>query len=266
MPDTTGRFIWYELMTSDADAATRFYGKVVGWKIPGRAAAPEGVADYRPILRDDGGSAGGVLALTPDMVAHGAQPAWVGYLHVADVDATVRDIKADGGKALMPRKDLPVGSIAMVTDPMGTPFYVMAPIPPPDKPDARSDVFDPRATQRVRWNDLASPDLARAKAFYAKHFAFQFNDVMPMGPMGDYCFIDHGGVRIGGMMQQPPQGPAALWQFYFGVPSAMAAKAAIVSGGGHILRDLHEVPGGDWVVIATDPQGAAFGVVGPRGT
>jgi predicted enzyme related to lactoylglutathione lyase len=29
--------------------------------------------------------------------------------------------------------------------------------------------------------------------------------------------------------------------------------------------DLHQVPGGDWVVIATDPQGARFGIVGPKG-
>jgi predicted enzyme related to lactoylglutathione lyase len=27
----------------------------------------------------------------------------------------------------------------------------------------------------------------------------------------------------------------------------------------------HQVPGGDWVVIAADPQGATFGVVGPQG-
>ena len=29
----TGSFIWYELMTSDATAAAKFYGAVVGWKI-----------------------------------------------------------------------------------------------------------------------------------------------------------------------------------------------------------------------------------------
>jgi len=264
---STGSFIWYELMTPDPGAAASFYGAVVGWKISSQANPLPSGQDYRMIGRADGGAAGGVMALTPDMQKHGALPFWVGYLHVANVDAAVSAIVADGGKVLMPRMDLPVGSMAMVTDPMGTPFYVMTPIPPPDKPNAKSDVFDARAVQRVRWNELASPDLARAKAFYSRHFNFQFNQVMPMGPMGDYCFIDHEAGRLGAIMQKQPsdKSPVAAWTFYFGVPSVSAAKRAIESNGGKVLLDIHEVPGSEWIVVATDPAGAMFGVVGPKG-
>jgi uncharacterized protein len=264
---STGSFIWYELMTTDSNAAAGFYGAVMGWKIAGQPDALPGGQDYRMIARSDGGSAGGVMKLSPDMVKHGARPLWIGYLHVADVDASVQAIVADGGKLLMPRMDLPVGSIAMVADPMGTPFYVMKPIPPPGKPEAKSDVFDVAASQRVRWNELGSPDLARAKAFYAKHFNFQFKQVMSMGPMGDYCFIDHDGVRIGAIMPRQPQdpGPIGTWLFYFGVPSVSAASRAITAGGGKVVLDMHQVPGGDWILVATDPAGAAFGIVGPKG-
>ena len=45
----------------------------------------------------------------------------------------------------------------------------------------------------------------------------------------------------------------------------VAAKEAIDVSGGKILNGPHEVPGGRWIVIATDPQRAAFGVVGPQG-
>jgi predicted enzyme related to lactoylglutathione lyase len=262
---STGSFIWYELMTTDANAAATFYGNVVGWKIADRAGAPPGAQDYRMIGREDGGHAGGVLQLTPQMQQHGARPAWLGYLQVRNVDATVTAIESDGGKTLMPKMTLPVGTIAMMADPMGTPFYVMNPIAPPDKPDARSDVFDVAAPQRVRWNELTSPDLARAKAFYARHFGFAFNEVMPMGEMGDYCFIDHNGVRLGAIMQQPPQSPGSGWLYYFGVPSVTAARKAIEAGGGKVLFGPMEVPGGEWIVVATDPQGAAFGVVGKQG-
>ncbi len=262
----TGSFIWYELMTPDANAAAKFYGAVVGWKIAAHAAPLPDGRDYRMIGRSDGGAAGGILALTADMQKQGARPLWIGYLQVADVDAATQAIVADGGKVLMPRMDLPVGKIAMVADPMGTPFYVMAPIPPPGKPDAKSDVFDVQASQRIRWNELASPDLDRAKSFYARHFNFQFNDVMPMGPMGDYCFFDHDGVRLGAIMQQPDAtNPIGPWVFYFGVPSVAAAKKAIETGGGKVTQGPHQVPGGDWIVMATDPAGAAFGVVGPQG-
>jgi len=264
MANPPGSFIWYELLTTDSNAAATFYGAVVGWKIAGQADPMEDGRDYRTIGRSDGGSAGGLFQLTADMLKQGAKPTWLGYLHVNDVDAAVAAIEADGGKKLM-KMDLPVGQIAMVTDPMGTPFYVMSPIPPPGKPDAVSDVFDPKAEQRVRWNELQSPDLARAKIFYAKHFGFEFNQVMPMGAMGDYCFVDHGGLRLGAIMQKPEQSPIASWLFYFGAPSAAAAKRAIEAGGGKITNGPHQVPGGDWIVTATDPQGAPFGVVSSQG-
>jgi predicted enzyme related to lactoylglutathione lyase len=123
--------------------------------------------------------------------------------------------------------------------------------------------------QHVRWNELASPDQPRAKQFYAKHFGFEFKDSMPMGAMGGYDFIDHGDVRLGAIMQKPPQNPPqnpnAEWLFYFGVPSITEAQAAIEKGGGKVMNGPHLVPGGDWVVIAVDPQGAVFGVVGPQG-
>jgi uncharacterized protein len=256
-----GSFIWYELMTPDPDAAGKFYGAVLGWKIT-PPQAPAGEKDYRMILRSDGGSAGGMLRLSEDMQHHGARPIWLGYLHVRDVDVATRDILADGGKLLMPRTDLPVGKIAMLADPMGTPFYVMDPLPPPGQPDAKSDVFDVEAPQRVRWNELYSEDLARAKAFYAKHFGFQSNESMPMGPMGDYCFLDHHGVRIGAVMQKPPSAPNSIWLFYFGVASVAEAKRAIEAGGGQVMHGPVQVPGGLWTNMAEDPAGAAFGVVG----
>ena len=262
MANPPGSFIWYELLTTDANAAAKFYGAVVGWKIPDRADpnAPAG-RDYRMLGRDDGGNAGGMLQLTHAMLSGGARPTWLGYLHVKDVDAALKAIEADGGKTQMPRMDLPVGQIAMVTDPMGTPFYVMNPVPPPGKPDATSDVYERYGKQRVNWNELGSPDLARAKAFYAKHFGFQFNEVMSMGAMGDYCFIDHGSQRIGAIMQKSPDNPNTAWLFYFRVNSAEAAKRAIESGGGKVLSGPTQVPGNEWVVVALDPQGAPFGVV-----
>ena len=266
MPHKPGSFIWYELMTTDATAAAKFYGAVVGWNIAAQGN-PEasGGKDYRAIVRSDGGMAGGVLQLTQDHLAHGATPTWLGYLHVTDVDAAVKAIEADGGRTHLGKMSLPVGDIAMVSDPAGTPFYVMRPIPPPGLPDAKSDAFDVKAVQRVRWNELASPDLSRVKPFYAKHFNFEFNDVMPMGPMGDYCFVDHDGVRLGAIMQKPANSAIASWLFYFGVPSVMAAKRAVESGGGKVVHAPHQVPGGDWILVALDPQGAPFGVVGPQG-
>jgi len=275
MANPAGSFIWYELMTPDPDAVAPFYAAVVGWSIgkaepgqPGQPGGPGGPGgmDYRMIGRSDGRFAGGVLCLTADMLQHGVPPMWLGYLSTPDVDRTVAAIVSDGGRVRMPAATLPnVGRIAMVTDPQGVPFYLMTPVPPPGDPAATSDVFDRDARQRVNWNELASPDLASAKAFYARHFGFAFNESLDMGPMGEYCFIDHHGQRIGAMMQRPDRALPATWLFYVGVPSIAAAVRAIDANGGKILTGPEEVPTGEWVVVATDPAGAAFGLAGPKG-
>ena len=117
----------------------------------------------------------------------------------------------------------------------------------------------------MNWNELASPDLAASKDFYRRHFGFEFNESMSMGPMGDYCFIDHHGQRIGAIMQRQSDKQPAVWLFYFGVPSIEASIRAIKANGGQVLMGPHQVVTGEWVVIATDPAGAGFGLAGPKG-
>lgn len=258
-------FIWYELMTNDATAAAEFYGPVVGWKIPTEPTPSPAGRDYRMIVRSDGGTTGGVLQLDERMQASGAKPLWLPYLYVKNVDQAASAIVADGGKLLLPRMDLPVGAIAMLSDPMGVPLYVMTPHPPPDKPLARSDVFAPELPERVGWNELASTDLERARAFYARHFGFGVDRSMPMGELGDYVFLDVGEQMHGGLMQHTPQNHAHTWVPYFNVRSTAAAQRTIEQHGGKVLMRMHEVPGGSWVAVAQDPQGAVFGVSGPKG-
>ena len=263
MTNPVGSPIWYELMTTDPDGAKSFYDAVIGWTIE---AQPAGEMDYRMITRSDGGNAGGVMRLTPHMTEGGAKPMWAVYLSVEDVDAEVAAITAEGGHSLMPAADMPgVGRIAMVADPQGVKFYVMKPSPPSGQADTVSAVFAATGTEHVSWNELASPDLAASKAFYARHFGFEFNNTMPMGPIGDYCFIDHHGQTLGAIRQRHDERLPLQWLFYFGVPSVAAATAAVESGGGAVVVDPHQVPGGAWIIIAKDPQGAYFGVVGPQG-
>ena len=54
MTKPAGRFIWYELMTTDPQGAADFYEAVVGWTIVGQTE-PGAPVDYRHIVRADGG-------------------------------------------------------------------------------------------------------------------------------------------------------------------------------------------------------------------
>jgi predicted enzyme related to lactoylglutathione lyase len=228
-PDQTGAFIWYELMTTDADGAKAFYDSVVGWDVGEGAAEYQG---YRMINRKDGGFAGGVMPLTDEMRQHGARPTWLGYIYVPDVDQAVGKIEAAGGKALMPAMDIPnVGRIAMVADPQGIPFYVMKPIPPANDPNGQSDVFSTTEEQRVGWNELMTSDPTGARKFYGDLFGWTSDEFMPMGENGEYRFFS-------------------------------AAIEAVKAGGGQVSVGPHEVPGGDQIIIGNDPQGAEFALVG----
>lgn len=258
-----GNFIWYELMTNDAAAAGSFYAAVIkGWTFGERVPTD---VDYRMIQRSDGGNAGGVLQLTDEMRSGGARPVWLGYLHVKDVDSSVAAIKSDGGQAMREPWDQPgVGRLAMVTDPQGAPFYLMDPIPPESDPNAVSDVFSVDQPERVRWNELSTSDPDGAIDFYTRHFGWTQEGEMDMGEFGKYRFVQKNGVGIGAVMPRMPEMPVSLWSFYVGVDDIDRAAAAITDNGGKILNGPMEIPGGEFALNGMDPQGASFGLVGPR--
>ena len=261
-PRQAGGYIWYELMTPDAEASKAFYDAVVGWDI---GPAAEEMGGYRMIGRSDGKFAGGVLPLTAEMQQHGARPGWLGYIYVPDVARSIASIKDAGGQIFMGPHDIPgVGTIAMVADPSGAPFYIMNPTPPANDPDAESDVFSTDQPQHVRWNELSSTDQDGAIDFYTRHFGWTQEGAMPMGEMGDYKFIYANGVRIGAVMRKPPQLPVSMWSYYIGVDDIDRAAQAVRDGGGQILHGPMEIPGGEFSLNAMDPQGATFGLVGPR--
>ena len=141
----------------------------------------------------------------------------------------------------------------------------MNPIPPAGQKDATSDVFDRKAVQRVSWNELSTSDLSRAKAFYAKHFGFRFEHEMDMGKQGPYCFIEHAGQEIGAMMRGP-EPDSIRWSFALRTTGTVgAARRAVEANGGKVIVPPHEVPGGDYILICDDPQGARVIFIGTLG-
>jgi predicted enzyme related to lactoylglutathione lyase len=255
-----GSWIWYELMTPDADGSKAFYDRVVGWNIQTTHGDSK---DYGFIVNPDGGMTGGLLHLTPEMQQNGARPCWIGYLGVDDVDASVAAIEGAGGKLLMPARDVEMaGRIAMVADPNGAPFYVMAPIPWPG--GGESTAFSPTLVGRCAWNELMAADQQAALDFYTGLFGWSLPEPMDMGEMGTYQFVAHDDVTTGAIMRKPAEAPVSAWSHYFRVADIDAAKAAAEDAGGKIMMGPMEVPGGDWIIQGMDPQGAFFALVGAK--
>lgn len=255
-----GSWIWYELMTPDAEGSKAFYDKVVGWNIQ---TTHGGDQDYGFIVNADGGMTGGLLHMTKDMTDHGARPCWLGYVGVDNVDESLKAIEAAGGKTLMPARDVEMaGRIAMVADPNGAPFYVMTPTPPPG--GGESTAFSTDLLGRCSWNELLGTDQKAALDFYTSLFEWSLPAPMDMGEMGSYQFVAHDDVTMGAIMRRPEQAPMSAWIHYFRVADIETAKGAVEANGGSIMMGPMEVPGEDWIIQGTDPQGAFFALVGKK--
>jgi len=112
-------FCWEELMTSDPEAAAKFYSSLFGYTVESRDMGPMGT--YRILKRGDRQTAG-IMKLPP-----GAPPrtAWLEYIAVADVDGTLRNAKEIGATQLMPAMDIPnIGRFAVLGDPTGAAIAV----------------------------------------------------------------------------------------------------------------------------------------------
>lgn len=250
-----GSFIWYELLIADPDSAAAFYGDVIGWTA---ASAGQPGIDYR-IFSAAGTPVAGHMKLPDGAAEMGMRPGWLGFVGVDDVDSAVASIAGAGGTVHMPAMDMEgVGRMALVSDPQGGPFYVMR-----GASDEASASFDPTKTGHCSWNELSTPDQDGALAFYTDRFGWEKGEMMPMGEMGGYQFLNHGGGMIGAIMTSPPGRPAG-WNFAFKVRDIEEAAAKIKAGGGSVHHGPVEVLGGDWAVMAADPQGVAFMTVGPR--
>ena len=114
MADYHGRFVWYELITTDVERARSFYANVLGWgtqevAMPGMAYTLFTVGEA---------SVSGLMSLPEDAKKMGAKPHWIGYVGVDDVDATDDRIKQLGGVVHVPPTDIPnVGRFSIVADP-----------------------------------------------------------------------------------------------------------------------------------------------------
>lgn len=90
-----GKFVWYELMTTDTKAAETFYKDVVGWDA--RDAGMPGVS-YTLFTKGERQVAG-LMTMPEGALEMNVPPAWLGYIGVEDVDAAAATVAAKGGRS-----------------------------------------------------------------------------------------------------------------------------------------------------------------------
>lgn len=246
-------FVWYELHTPDAVTAAAFYEPVLGWTTQDASA---GNRKYTMVcVRDT--PVGGLLQKPPAAFSSGQKARWVGYIGVPDIHLFSKRVELAGGVVHRAAEEIPgVGTFAVAADPQGAIFTLFQPpagMTPPERPG-------PSTPGMPVWHELAAADWQASFAFYSGLFGWTKAQTVDMGTSGVYQFFATGAEPVGGMMSVPqPEG----WLYYIQVAEIQAAIERVKQNGGALVSGPHEVPGGQRTAVCVDPQGAAFGMVGP---
>jgi uncharacterized protein len=247
-PKPRGRFVWYDLMTTEPSKAVEFYTKLAGWG----TTEWEGPTKYT-MWTNSSVPLGGVMQMP-----NGASgpPHWLAYISSPDIDATVKQATDLGAKSLIPPTDIPtVGRYAVLHDPQGAAFAVFTGSSQTPGHDSEPQIGE------FSWHELATHDQPAAFRFYEKLFGWEKTSAMDMGPAGVYQMYGRGGVPMGGMFNKTAEMPGSpSWLHYIRVDDVNRAVDVTKARGGKIVSGPMEVPGGDWIAQGIDPQGGMFAV------
>jgi predicted enzyme related to lactoylglutathione lyase len=118
----------------------------------------------------------------------------------------------------------------------------------------------------VAWHELTTTVWEAALGFYSELFGWDKQQAMDMGEMGTSQMYGLGERMLGGMYNKTADMPfPPNWLYYVSTADVDAAAKKIEKKGGKILTGPMDVPGGGRIVVAQDPQGAAFALhQGPK--
>ena len=236
---------WVDLQTSDQAGAKAFYTALFGWSYND---APVGDGAVYSMAQKNGKD---VAAIAP-LPMPGVPPHWNTYVTVADVDATVAQVPGAGGSTMGDPFDvMDAGRMAIIADPTGAMLCLWQP-----KDHIGANLVNEHGT--LTWNELMTPNVDGALAFYEKIFGWKGNTVDTAGM--EYTEIKLGDRAVGGAMKPPMAGMPAAWGVYFAVDDCDKAAEVAQSQGGSVMQPPTDIPPGRFAVLV-DPAGAFFNVI-----
>ena len=244
-----GKFNWFEHLSSDTAKARLFYQALFGWKVTQVAGAGRSY----DMIENAGEGIAGFLPAPPGVPNH-----WASYLSVRDVDASFKAALAAGAKAYMQPRDFPgAGRGATIADPTGAVVSLWK-----SAQGDRED-RDPVPAGDWVWNELLTPDVAGALAFYEGVFGFTHEE-MKTGPQGAYYVLKGpDGQARAGLMKAPHADTPPMWLPYVRVEEADATAARVAPLGGTLMMAPQDVPTVGRIAALVDPLGASIAFIQP---
>jgi hypothetical protein len=237
-----GTFSWIDLGTTDVEGAKAFYGGLFGWQLEDLSTARGGytmcslqgrdVAGIRRHAEDEGTS-------------------WGSSITVEDTDRATARARELGATVLAEPFDVPdAGRTAVLRDPSGAVVSLWQP-----QGHAGAGLVNEVGTWT--WNELVTPDLPAATAFYAQLFGWGAQNIPGPLPRTSYSLGDL--LVGGGHAPTPQEGEAARWTISFMVADADQSAARTQELGGSVLLPPIDILVGRFAIVA-DPAGASFSI------
>jgi predicted enzyme related to lactoylglutathione lyase len=252
MPTVTkhapGTFCWYELATTDQQAAKAFYATVLDWSA---TDSPMGPGEFYTMFNLGGRNTAGGYTLHADMKANGVPPHWMPYVAVENADATAAKVEPAGGKVIAPPFDvMTYGRMAVIQDPAGAVISLWQPATHP----GAAVMHEPSS---FVWADLMTPDPAGASKFYGTVFGWQAD---PGKDNSGYLHLKSGDEFIGGIPPAGalPPGVPPHWMLYIAVENCDASTAKATAAGAKVCMGPMTMEGVGRFSVIMDPQGAAL--------
>ncbi len=242
-----GNFCWFELVTSDQNAAKEFYSKLLGW---GTTDSPMGPDAVYTMLDAGGKTVGALYGMDKAQLERGLPPHWNVYISAASADETTKKAESLGGTAVMQPFDvMDVGRMSMIQDPTGALFAVW---------EARKHMRAQLVGEvgSFCWWELNTKDTAKAKEFYTNLFGWT------AGGDANYTEWKNGGNSMGGMMEIKPEwGPVAPnWLSYVMVSDCDKTAAKIKELGGSVMMGPQDIENMGRFAVVADGQHAVFAI------
>lgn len=240
-----GKFVWFDLYSTDMTACENFYEALFGWDF-------RRTNDYVPRVKTVF-SASRPIA---NMIGREAKPGdsrWLPYMSTTNVAATTELAVDNGGELRLKPGSMPDrGQVAVVVDPQGAAFGLVS-SPIGDPPDGQP------SPSMWLGAELWTTDVKGAVRFYQAVAGYDVKTVMVHDKV-EYRVLSVKGRRRGGMVAIPWKGMKPEWVPYIAVADVADVVKRVPGLGGKVLIKPDMSVREGRLAMIQDPSGAVFGV------
>lgn len=244
-----GKFIWFDLATTELEKQKAFYGEVFGWRYRTISTTDD---QYTLVINGEQ-SVAGMFSVKPHKDAQ-AGALWFAMMSANDLAKVAAAVVQGGGAIHTEPTNLPQrGTYALFRDPEGALFGVLE-SSSGDPPDGDIEIGE------FLWMDLFAQQPEKAGAFYRQLADYEITRNEVREGVDRLLLNAHGRPRAG-IVPLPEEANRAGWLPYVRVDDVEETLDKVATAGGYIMvppdKDLLD---GNLAIFA-DPQGAILGIV-----